>query len=255
MANYEMKRWPLPLPTVLVAVADDCFRSFLEYAVKSYAVKVAGVNNGEALSLRMQEFAPDVLLLEAQLPGVEFPALCARLREARRTRLLSIIALAGEEEESSRQDILECGGDDYLCRPFSPERLIESIATSWHASHRVHAIESQEPLTFGDLELDVTQYHVRRGGRTVHLPPIEFRLLRHLMRDPLRVYSREELQEAAWASAVHLSARAVDVHISRLRTALNQAEQESLIRTVRSVGYALSERREGQTPPTSMRKP
>ncbi|MCG5486149.1 MAG: winged helix-turn-helix domain-containing protein [Sinorhizobium meliloti] len=100
---------------------------------------------------------------------------------------------------------------------------------------------TQTLFTFLDLELDVNNYRVRRNGRIVHLTPTAFRLLHHLMKDPRKVCSRDELKNAAWSATVHVGPRTIDVHIGHLRAALNEFGRQNFIRTVRSVGYALAE--------------
>lgn len=152
---------------------------------------------------------------------------------------MSIVALAAEGDEASRQRLLECGADKYLSRPFSPETVLTSIGAMWQNTHR--APYEREFFAFLDLELDIRTYRVRRHGRAIHLAPTEFRLLHHLIKSPRRVYSRDELRDAAWLHAVHLGPRTIDGHIGRLRAALNSGEGQNLVRTVRSVGYALSE--------------
>ncbi|ARO32614.1 phosphate regulon transcriptional regulatory PhoB protein (plasmid) [Rhizobium sp. NXC14] len=230
-----------PPPTVLIAAADDSFRTFLEYTVRSEGLVVVGVSGGEALAKRLETKAPDLLLLESRIPGVKTQTLCEGLRLNKRTRSMSIIALAAEGDDASGQDMLDAGADRFLTRPFSPEILMASIGAIWHDANGNLAPCSPESLTFRDLELDVSRHRVRRNGCTIHLAPIEFRLLHHLMKSPHRVYSRDELRDAAWLHAVHVGPRTIDVHIGRLRAALNTAGGQRLIRTVWSVGYALSD--------------
>lgn len=241
MSNDTTNSGSLAPPMVLIAAADHSFRTFLEYTVRSRGMDVAGVSDGETLTKRLKTMAPELLLLESRIPGVETQTLCERLRLDRRTRSMSIIALAAEGDEASRQELLESGADQYLSRPFSPEILMTSIGAIWHDANRPPALGLGELLTFLDLELEVRSYRVRRNGRAIHLAPTEFRLLYHLMKNPHRVYSRDELREAAWLRAVHVGPRTIDVHIGRLRAALNTAGGQGLIRTVWSVGYALSE--------------
>ncbi|RDJ00999.1 response regulator transcription factor [Rhizobium grahamii] len=240
MSNDATTRGYLP-PRVLIAAADDSFRSFLEYTLKSNGLFVAGVSDGEALTESLQAMAPDVLLLESRIPGVETQTLCECLRLDHRTRSMLVIALATEGEDECQQEMLEAGADQYLSRPFSPELLMTSIGANCHNATCDPALSPRELLTFLDLELDMNRYRVQRNGRTIHLAPTDFRLLRHLMKNPHKVYSRDELQDAAWPRAVHLGPRTIDVHIGRLRAALNKVGGEDLIRTVRSIGYALSE--------------
>ncbi|MDL2402374.1 winged helix-turn-helix domain-containing protein [Rhizobium mayense] len=231
---------PLP-PIVLIAAADDNFRSLLEYTIKSNGLVLVGVSDGETLAKRPEAMAPGVLLLESRISAVETQTLCERLLLIHRTRSMLIIALAAGGEQERQQAMLETGADQYLSRPFSRETLMTSIGANCHNANRDPAFSSRELLTFLDLELDVNSYRVRRNGRTIHLTPTEFRLLHHLMKNPHKVYSRDELQDAAWPRAVHLGPRTIDVHIGCLRAALKKAGGEDLIRTVRSVGYALSE--------------
>jgi two-component system, OmpR family, phosphate regulon response regulator PhoB len=154
---------------------------------------------------------------------------------------MSIVVLAAEGDEAAAPEIIESGADQYLSRPFSPEHLMTSIGAALSAGNPDGERGQRMLLTFVDLELDIASYQVRRSGRMIHLAPTEFRLLRHLMKNPHRVHSRDELQSAAWPRAVHLGPRTIDVHIGRLRAALNEAGGHDLIRTVRSVGYALSD--------------
>ncbi|UWU25837.1 response regulator transcription factor (plasmid) [Rhizobium sp. CB3060] len=241
MPNDAASRSFIPPPLVLIAAADDSFRMFLEHIVKSHGLIVTGARDGEALANRLQTIAPDLLLLESRIPGVETQALCKQLRLDQRTRSMSIIALAAEGDEVSHQGLLESGADQYLTRPFSPETVMTSIGAIWQDTNQDPAPGEREFFAFLDLELDISTYRVRRNGRTIHLAPTEFRLLHHLIKSPRRVYSRDALREAAWLRTVHLGPRTVDVHIGRLRAALNSVDGQSLIRTVRSVGYALSE--------------
>ncbi|MDX0482457.1 response regulator [Sinorhizobium medicae] len=227
-------------PAILIAASDDSLRSFLECKFKNKGVVIAGVSDGKALMEHLQQSVPNVLLIESRLSGIETQGLCLRLRLHCRARLITIIALAAEGDEASHQEILACSADQHLSRPISPETLITSISAICGSWGRALVLGSPERLTFLDVELDVTSYRVRRNGRTIHLPPTQFRLLCHLIRNPYKVYSRDELQNAAWPPTVHVGARTIDVHMGNLRTALNKSGGPDLIRTVRSVGYALA---------------
>lgn len=241
MLNEDSNKTSQNPPLVLIAAEDDSFTSFVEYIFRSIGLTILTVNNKDSLTERLQEQTPDVLLLDAHLPDVEVPALCARLRLDKRTRAMAIIILAAEGDEGSKHEMLESGADEYLSRPFSPEKLMTSMRAVLREANRLPDFGTPDFLTFLDLELDLASYRVRRAGRVVYLAPTEFRLLVHLMKNPRRVHSRDELQHAAWPRAVNLGPRTVDVHIGRLRAALNEAGGEDLIRTVRSVGYALSD--------------
>jgi two-component system phosphate regulon response regulator PhoB len=144
--------------------------------------------------------------------------------------------LTARGEESDRVRGLNCGADDYVTKPFSPAELVARIRT---VMRRTSSDPSQEHLQFADVIMDLAAYRVVRDGQPIHLGPTEFRLLRFFMLHPGRVYSREQLLDAVWGQDVYVEPRTVDVHIRRLRKALNVAGNSDIIRTVRSAGYAL----------------
>jgi two-component system, OmpR family, phosphate regulon response regulator PhoB len=146
--------------------------------------------------------------------------------------------LTARGEEADRVRGLDGGVDDYVTKPFSPSELVARVRA---VMRRARPATDAEHLTFADIVLDLTTYRVQRGGRSLHLGPTEFRLLRHFMEHPGRVYSREQLLDAVWGHNVYVESRTVDVHIRRLRLALNERDAPDLIRTVRSAGYALDE--------------
>ncbi|MGB1089057.1 MAG: winged helix-turn-helix domain-containing protein, partial [Alphaproteobacteria bacterium] len=147
-----------------------------------------------------------------------------------------IIMLTARGEETDRVRGLETGADDYLTKPFSPRELIARVNA---VLRRVRPAATAEELTFADLVLDRTARRVYRGGEEIHLGPTEFRLLDHFMSSPGRVYPREQLLDAVWGRDVYVELRTVDVHIRRLRKAINIHGLPDLIRTVRAAGYAL----------------
>ncbi|ULJ74301.1 winged helix-turn-helix transcriptional regulator [Rhizobium gallicum] len=220
---------------VLITASEDSFGPFLECTVKRM-----GISDENALAKCLQEAAPDVVFLRTQFPDAEAQTLGIRLRLYRRTRSMSIITIAAVGDEQTQQDRLIFDDNEYVSR--SPETLMTSIGTTLDGSNRSPIPSRQELLAFQDIELDLASHRVCRNGRTIHLAPTQFRLLEHLMRNPYRAYSRDELQNAAWPRAVHIGPRTIDVHIGNLRAALNRDSDRDLIRTVRSVGYALSER-------------
>ena len=144
--------------------------------------------------------------------------------------------LTARGEETDRIRGLETGADDYVTKPFSPRELLARVGA---VLRRVRPALAGELLTYGDIELDAEAHRVRRAGRPVQLGPTEFRLLRHLMENPGRVFSRERLLDAIWPRDRDIDVRPVDVHVRRLRKALNEGGQKDLVRTVRSAGYSL----------------
>jgi two-component system phosphate regulon response regulator PhoB len=230
----------LPKPSsVLLALEDDSFGAFVVYVFQQIGVRVVGEMSGKRLGKRLRDLKPDVLLVESRFPGVEVRTLCAELRLERQTRSLAILVLLAPGDERHSQEFIASGADECIARPFLPEKLIARVLAALPGSERRSA--AAQVLTFHDLEIDLTSYVVRRKGQPIHLGPTEFRLLAHFMRNPRRVHSRSELQVAAWPRDIHLGARTVDVHVGRLRHALRTPGGPDLIRTVRSVGYALSE--------------
>jgi two-component system phosphate regulon response regulator PhoB len=147
-----------------------------------------------------------------------------------------MLTARGEEGDKIRG--LNSGADDYVTKPFSPTELIARLRA---VIRRAHPEAMAETLNFADITMDLAAHRVTRGGRPLHLGPTEYRLLRHFMEHPGRVFSREQLLDSVWGHDVYVEARTVDVHIRRLRKALNASEENDIIRTVRSAGYALDE--------------
>jgi two-component system phosphate regulon response regulator PhoB len=166
-------------------------------------------------------------------PGIE---VCRRLRARQETRNTPIVMLTARDEESDRIRGLDTGADDYLAKPFSMSELLARLRA---VMRRIRPGLTDDKLRAGDIVMDRVAHRVRREGREIHLGPTEFRILDHLMQHPGRVFSREQLLDAVWGSDVYVEARTVDVHIGRLRKALNTGTEEDPIRTVRSAGYAL----------------
>jgi two-component system phosphate regulon response regulator PhoB len=234
-------------PSVLLAAEDDRFNALVIYVFEQIGVHVVAEPNGKRLDKRLSDLRPDVLLVDSRLAGVDVRALCAQLRLDRQTRSLAILVLLASGDERHGKEFIASGADECLGRPLRPEKLIACVLAALR--HAAHHSAAPQVLTFHDLEIDLAAYFVRRNGQVIHLAPTEFRLLVHFMRNPRRVHSRRELQSAAWPRDIHLGTRTVDVHVGRLRHALNTAGGPDLIRTVRSVGYALVEEAAGAAPP------
>ena len=152
------------------------------------------------------------------------------------TRNIPIIILTARTEETDRIRGLETGADDYVSKPFSTDELVARIRA---VLRRVRPALAEERLAFGDIEMDLAAHRVTRSGRGIRLGPTEYRLLRYLMEHPGRVFSRDQLIDAVWGHDIYVDTRTVDVHIRRLRKALNDGGRADVIRTVRSAGYGL----------------
>jgi two-component system, OmpR family, phosphate regulon response regulator PhoB len=226
-------------PSILIVEDEEALTTLLRYNLEAAGYDVESVARGDDADLRLRESIPDLVILDWMLPGVSGIELCRRLRSRPETRQLPIVMLTARGEESERVRGLSTGADDYIVKPFSvPELLARVQALMRRASpERVADI-----LCFGDISLDREKKRVTRAGRPVDLGPTEYRLLEFLMERPGRVFSREQLLDGVWGSDIYIDERTVDVHVGRLRKALNRGDEADPIRTVRGSGYALDDR-------------
>ena len=192
--------------------------------------------DGEEALLIAQESPPDLVLLDWMIQGLSGIEVCRRLRRMTETQNVPIIMLTARGEEEDRVRGLETGADDYVTKPFSPRELVARVGA---VLRRVRPGLAGEQLTYADLEMDTVGHKVRRAGQLVPLGPTEFRLLKHFLEHPGWVFSRERLLDSVWGHDADIEPRTVDVHIRRLRQAINAGDRPDIIRTVRSAGYAL----------------
>lgn len=223
-------------PYILVMEDEDALATLLQYNLEKEGYDVVVVADGEEGLVQIDERQPDLVLLDWMLPKVSGIEVCRRIRGRPETRNLPIIMLTARGEESDRVRGLDTGADDYLTKPFSMTELIARIRA---VLRRIRPGLADDRVGHGDIIIDRVAHRVKRAGKEVHLGPTEFRLLDHFMRHPGRVFSREQLLDAVWGSDVYVEARTVDVHVGRLRKALNVDESANPIRTVRSAGYSL----------------
>jgi two-component system phosphate regulon response regulator PhoB len=225
-------------PRLLLVEDDAALADLLQWHFKREDFEVELTPDGEEALIMATENVPDVVLLDWMIEGVSGIEVCRRLRKSSATANVPIIMLTGRVEESDRVRGLETGADDYVTKPFSPRELIARVRA---VLRRVRPALAGEQLRLADLEMDIVRHKVRRAGRSIALGPTEFRLLRHFLEHPARVFSRERLLDAVWGRDRDIELRTVDVHIRRLRRAINIEGRPELIRTVRSAGYALDE--------------
>jgi two-component system phosphate regulon response regulator PhoB len=192
--------------------------------------------DGEEALLIAQESPPDLVLLDWMIEGLSGIEVCRRLRRMPSTQNVPIIMLTARGEEEDRVRGLETGADDYVTKPFSPRELVARVGA---VLRRVRPALAGEQLTYADVEMDTVGHKVRRSGKLVPLGPTEFRLLKHFLEHPGWVFSRERLLDSVWGHDADIEPRTVDVHIRRLRQAINAGGLPDIIRTVRSAGYAL----------------
>ncbi len=223
-------------PHVLVVEDEDALATLLQYNLEKEGYDVALAQDGEEALMLVDERLPDLVVLDWMLPKVSGIEVCRRLRSRAETRNVPIILLTARGEETDRIRGLDTGADDYVVKPFSMSELTARIRA---VLRRIRPGLAEDRIRQGDITIDRVAHRVRRGVREVHLGPTEFRLLDYLMQHPGRVFSREQLLDAVWGSDVYVEARTVDVHIGRLRKALNLDVEADPIRTVRSAGYSL----------------
>jgi two-component system phosphate regulon response regulator PhoB len=223
-------------PFVLVVEDEDALATLLQYNLEKEGYQVALAADGEEALMLVDERLPDLVVLDWMLPKISGIELCRRLRGRSETRNMPIMMLTARGEESDRIRGLDTGADDYVTKPFS---MIELAARIRAVLRRIRPGLAEDRVSHADITMDRVAHRVRRGGREIHLGPTEFRLLDYLMQHPGRVFSREQLLDSVWGSDVYVEARTVDVHIGRLRKALNNDDEIDPIRTVRSAGYSL----------------
>ncbi|MAZ02465.1 MAG: phosphate regulon transcriptional regulatory protein PhoB [Sneathiella sp.] len=219
---------------ILVVEDEPAMVELLRYNLESEGFDVATAHDGDEAMLALEEEQPDMLLLDWMLPKVSGIEICRRLRRDQRHGNMPVIMITARGEEADRIRGLDVGADDYVAKPFSPAELLARIRA---VLRRRNPDAGSEKLSVADVVVDLVAYKVRRGSRELRLGPTEFKLLRYFMERAGRVLTREQLLDGVWGQNVYVEDRTVDVHIRRLRKALNEKGETDLIRTVRAVGY------------------
>ncbi len=221
---------------MLLVEDDAALAELLSWHFAREDFEVVHTADGEEALLLAQESPPDIVLLDWMIEGLSGLEVCRRLRRAPETANVPIIMLTARGEEEDRVRGLETGADDYVTKPFSPRELVARVGA---VLRRVRPALAGATLAYADIELDTVRHKVRRNGQVVALGPTEFRLLKHFLEHPGRVFSRERLLDSVWGMDSEIEPRTVDVHIRRLRKAINLEGLPDIVRTVRSAGYAL----------------
>ena len=224
---------------ILVVEDEEALTTLLRYNLDAEGYDVETVARGDDADTRLKERIPDLVVLDWMLPGLSGIELCRRLRARPQTRQLPIIMLTARGEESEKLRGLATGADDYIVKPFSVPELLARVRA---LLRRANPGRIADVLTIGDIMLDREKKRVSRHGRDVELGPTEYRLLEFLMERPGRVFSRQQLLDGVWGSEVYVDERTVDVHVGRLRKAINRGHAADPILTVRGAGYSIDER-------------
>ena len=228
-------------PHIMVVEDEEALLELLRYNFETAGYHVETIADGEQAEARLKEAVPDLLVLDWMLPGLSGIELCRRLRQSVDTKNLPVIMLTARGEEPDRVRGFETGADDYVVKPFSVNKLIARVGA---LLRRMRPLLVADVLTVGDIELNRTAMSVLRRGQTIHLGPTDYRLLEFFMQSPGRVFTRGQLLDGVWGNDVYVDERTVDVHIGRLRRALNRGRSRDPIRTVRGAGYAFNEQLE-----------
>lgn len=222
--------------SILVVEDEAALLTLLRYNLEKQGFQVEEATDGQEALLRIAENKPDLVLLDWMLPSLSGIEVCRQIRRRPATRDLPVIMVTARTEDADAVRALDTGADDYIAKPFAVDALMARIRA---LLRRSATVPQKGTLAFADLAMDQDAHRVSRAGRALHLGPTEYRLLEHFLSHPRRVFSREQLLDAVWGRDIHVELRTVDVHIRRLRKAINGEGEADLIRTVRSAGYAL----------------
>ena len=228
----------MKMPRILIVEDEASLTLLLRYNLEAAHYIVETAMRGDEAEIKLKESLPDLVILDWMLPGLSGIEICRRLRARVETRQMPIIILTARGEESERIRGLATGADDYIVKPFSVPELIARVNALLRraAPEKVIGV-----LSFGDIEMNREKRRVSRAGRAIELSPTEYQLLEYLMERPGRVFSREQLLDGVWGRDTCIDERTVDVHVGRLRQALNRGREIDPIRTVRGAGYALND--------------
>lgn len=223
-------------PLILIVEDEPPQVEMLSYNLLSEGFRVIVAPDGEEALLKAEEEEPDLIILDWMLPDISGINVCRRLRAGKDTLHIPIIMLTARGEEGDKIKGLDTGADDYVVKPFSPKEMIARVRA---VLRRARPTLAGDILEYGGITMNLATHKVSRDGRRINLGPTEFRLLKTLIERPNRVFSRERLLDLAWGRDVHVEQRTVDVHVRRLRKALNSGDARDVIRTVRGAGYSL----------------
>ncbi len=223
------------MPLILVVEDEPAQVEILTYNLSKAGFRVEVVDNGEKALLRVDEVMPDLILLDWMLPEVSGIEVCRRLRAEDASKHMPIIMLTARGEEGDRIRGLQSGADDYVVKPYSPSEIVERVRALLRRTRR---LTLDEKIEHGGVMIDLARHRVERNGRSIHLGPTEYRMLLVLMERDGRVLSRAQMLDLVWGHDVYVEERTVDVHVRRLRQALNGPGEFDPIRTIRGAGYA-----------------
>lgn len=227
---------------IMIIEDEEDIVTLLRYNLEKEGFETCAVTDGKKAFNAIKINQPTLILLDWMLPGLSGVEICKQVRYDNDLRNVPIIMLTARGEEADKIKGLTIGADDYMTKPFSVPELIARIRA---LMRRVQPVKTKGELVFEDIKMDLATCRVFRGDRFVHLGPTEFRLLQFLMEQPRHVFPREQLLKEVWGADIHVELRTVDVHIRRLRKAMNEGGEPDLIRTVRAAGYSIDSQQPG----------
>ena len=220
---------------ILVVEDDIALLPMISYNLQKNGFSVKEATNGEEALLLVKEEIPSLAIIDWMIPAPSGLEVCRILRRKKETSSIPIIILSAKGEEEDKIRGLDTGADDYITKPFSPAELVARINSLLRRS----SSNTNEIIEFQDISINLNEHKVYRGEKKIHLGPTEYKLLKHLMENPGRVYSREQLLDSVWGHGIYVESRTVDTHIRRLRKAINTKGTKKFIRTVRAAGYSI----------------
>lgn len=226
----------MPSAKLLLVEDDPSLSELLEYRFTNEGYHVRSTADGDEALLLASEDVPDLIILDWMIEGTSGIEVCRQLRRDKKTSHVPIIMLTAREAEDDRIRGLDTGADDYVTKPFSPRELLARVAA---VMRRIRPALAGESIAVGDIVLDAVAHKVMRRGTALQLGPTEYRLLKFFMESPGRVFSRGQLLDGVWGTDSDIELRTVDVHIRRLRKAIEIEGADDPVRTVRSAGYSL----------------
>jgi two-component system phosphate regulon response regulator PhoB len=229
----------MPAKQVLIVEDERPIREMIAFGLKRHGFEVREAEDCRAARASLADRRPDLVLIDSMLPDMSGLELARSLKRDRETRELPIIMLTARAEEGDKVAGLEGGADDYVTKPFSPRELVARINAVLRRAAPHHG---DERIEFEGLALDQASHRVLVGEKTVPLGPTEYRMLEFFMTHPERVYKRDQLLDRVWGGNVYVEERTIDVHIRRLRKALEEFGYDRFIQTVRGSGYRFSAR-------------
>ena len=221
---------------ILIVEDEESIVTLVKYNLEKEGYKISHRANGEDAIQEAKDNLPDLILLDWMLPNLSGIEICKIIKSDKKTKHIPIIMLTAKGEEEDKIKGLNSGADDYITKPFSHKELIARVNA---LLRRANPMTSEDFVEYGDIKIDRIERKVYRANKEIKLGPTEFKLLNFLIKNPKRVYSREQLLENVWSDNINVENRTIDVHIRRLRQAINTNSKKSYIRTVRSAGYAL----------------